>query len=267
MENLNEIESTLFVPLLGRIFASENYPNLFEDKKSLSIKDKLPKDLCSNEQTEYTLLAGATRSVNMDRIIRKFIHRHENGVIVNIGCGLDTAFFRNNNCKNKWYEVDLKEVIEYRNQFFEETTLDKYIVADVFDIGWIKKIREENPQSPILIVASGFFYFFEYDKVVELFTQLKNYGDIEIVFDTVSKSGSKRMHHYMKKVGHEKLPTYFYVDDGEKFAESMQMKLLLEEPYYRYIYKNKFKLITKITMNISDKFGMVKMIQLKLNYW
>ena len=42
------------------------------------------------------------------------------------------------------------------------------------------------------------------------------------------------------------------------------VKVIAEEPYYRYIPKNGLKLSTKVSMAVSDRFCMVKMVQLKL---
>ena len=40
MEKLGTIESTLFVPMLGRIYASENFPKILYDEKALELKEK-----------------------------------------------------------------------------------------------------------------------------------------------------------------------------------------------------------------------------------
>ena len=65
-------------------------------------------------QNQYTLLASASRSANMDRIIRSFLERRPDGVIVQLGCGLETTYHRCDNGKTHWYAVDLPHVIEYR---------------------------------------------------------------------------------------------------------------------------------------------------------
>ena len=44
----------------------------------------------------------------------------------------------------------------------------------------------------------------------------------------------------------------------------VMVKVIAEEPYYRYIPKNGLKLSTKVSMAVSDQFKMVKMIHLKL---
>ena len=77
MERLGTVESTLFVPMLGRIYTSENFPNILYDEKALELKEKLPKEVTDdNTQNQYTYLASASRSVNMDRYIKNFLKRH-----------------------------------------------------------------------------------------------------------------------------------------------------------------------------------------------
>ena len=102
MERLGTVESTLFVPMLGRIYTSENFPNILYDEKALELKEKLPKEVTDdNTQNQYTYLASASRSVNMDRYIKNFLKRQPEGVIVQLGCGLETAFNRNDNGRTK----------------------------------------------------------------------------------------------------------------------------------------------------------------------
>ena len=45
MPEFNAVENTLFIPMLGRIYASEYFQNILHDEKALSLKDALPKSL------------------------------------------------------------------------------------------------------------------------------------------------------------------------------------------------------------------------------
>lgn len=266
MPEFNTIEDTLFVPMLGRIYASRYFSNVLYDSKALELEKKLPPHIKGkNTQTQYTLLAGAVRSANMDRYIRRFIKRHSGAIVVEIGCGLETAFYRNDDGKAIWYEVDLPNVIEYRESLLGTNERDQSISADAFGEEWIKQIRSEHPDAPMLVTGSGLFYYFEKKKILELFRNLKKYGNVEIVFDTVNHSGMKQMGRYMKQVGHEEASMYFYVDDGEALANEIDAVLLKEEAYYAHTDKRGMKLVTYLTMKISDCFKMVKMIHLKLN--
>ena len=98
MQTLGVVEDTLFVPMLGRIYASEHCPQILYDKKALELKNRLPLDLIEqNMQNQYTILASASRSANMDRIIQAFLERRPDGVIVQQGCGLETTYQRCDN--------------------------------------------------------------------------------------------------------------------------------------------------------------------------
>ncbi len=266
MSDFNEIEDTLFVPMLGRIYASEKFPHILNDLYAIGLKGKLPKDILKKDkQSQYTLLAGAIRSKNMDRYIRDFLNRNKNGVIVELGAGLETAFYRNDNGRTIWYEVDLPNVIKYRKEILKENKRDCCIVSDAFSEEWIKTIREKHQSEPILVTASGLFYFFKEEDVLKLFKMLKKYGNIEVVFDTINSAGMKRMGRYMKQVGHEDVTMYFYVDDAKEVADKVEATVLCEEPYYAHVNKKGFSLVTKVTMIVSDKYKMVKMVHLKLN--
>lgn len=267
-KELGVIEDTLFVPMLGRIYASENCREILYDKKAIELKEKLPESVVQNDkQTQYTYLASASRSANVDRYIRAFLERKPDGVIVQIGCGLETTFYRCDNGHTKWYGIDLANVIEYRNSLLPEQEREKYIACDVFKDDWLMQIRKENPDAPLFIIASGLFYYFEEEAVIRLVRMIQGNGDIELLFDTVNKSGMKMMQKkHMKTVGHEDAAMFFYVDSAEELVDKIggNAKVLTEEKYYSHIKKSGLQFITKVSMAVSDCFNMVKMIHLSL---
>ncbi len=266
MSKLGVVEDTLFVPMLGRIYASEHCPQVLYDEKTLELKKKLPSGLLGKSgQSQYTLLASAARSANMDRFIRAFLERRPDGVIVQLGCGLETAYSRCDNGHTRWYAVDLPHVVEYRRELLPEPERETYLAGDAFAGDWIKQIRADVPDAPILVTAGGLFHYFEENKVVELLRMLTGVGEIEIVFDTVSKSGMAMMRKkYMKQVGHGDAQMFFYVDSASELAGKIGsgVRVLAEEPYYRRIPRTGLKLSTKVSMAVSDRFGMVKMVHL-----
>ena len=266
MSKLGVVEDTLFVPMLGRIYASEYCPQILYDPKALELKKKLPSSLPEQDgQSQYTLLASAVRSANMDRYIRTFLERRPDGVIVQLGCGLETAYYRCDNGRSRWYAVDLPHVVEYRRGLLPEPGGGTYLAGDAFAEDWIRQIRTDAPDAPILVTAGGLFHYFEESKVVGLLRMLTGFGGIEIVFDTVSKSGMAMMRRkYLKQVGHADARMFFYVDSAEALAAQLGggTRVLAEEPYYRHISRDGLKLSTRVSMDLSDRFRMVKMIRL-----
>ncbi|ACV23399.1 O-Methyltransferase involved in polyketide biosynthesis [Slackia heliotrinireducens] len=266
MAELNTVSETLFVPLAGRIQISQQKPNILHDAKALELKSRVPAELLNKgKQSQYTLVASASRAANLDRYIQTFRLRHPDGVIAQIGCGLETAFYRNDDGYAVFYEIDLPEVIEFRREVLGETERDRCIPGSAFELGWIKQIRQDFPTAPVLVVAGGLFYYFEKEAVVTLLRQLKNFGPIETVFDTVNSTGMKFMDGYMKQLGHEDAKMFFYVDNAAELGNELDGVLSAdEEPYYRSIPRKGLGLDTKFRMVFSDRFNMVKMVHLKL---
>lgn len=48
VHELGVVEDTLYVPMLGRIYASEHCWNILYDKKALELKDRLPAGIVEN---------------------------------------------------------------------------------------------------------------------------------------------------------------------------------------------------------------------------
>ena len=268
MSKLGVVEDTMFVPMLGRIYASEHCPQILYDKKAMGLKNKLPSELVEqNMQNQYTLLASASRSANMDRFIRSFLERRPDGVIVQLGCGLETTYYRCDHERTRWYAVDLPHVIEYRRELLPESERETYLGVDAFSEDWIWQVRTEFPNAPILVTAGGLFHYFEENEVVALLRMIKQFGNMEVVFDTVNKKGMAMMQKkYMKQVGHADAQMFFYVDSAKELAAKIggNAKVIEEEPYYRHIPKYGLNLSTRLSMAVSDWLCMVKMIQLKL---
>lgn len=268
MSGFGVVEDTLFVPMAGRIYAGEHCPGILYDEKALALKEKLSGQMPAwKGQSQYTLLASASRAANMDRFVRKFLNRKPDGVIVQLGCGLETAYYRCDNGRTCWYAVDLPNVMEYRNRMIPEPEREKYLPGDAFSEEWIREARAREPDAPILITAGGLFYYFEKSRILGLLRKLTGYGDIEVVFDAVNRSGMMMMRKkYMKQVGHADARMFFYVDSAEKLATQIgnDARVLAEEAYYQYISRTGLKPVTKISMAVSDRFEMVKMVHLKL---
>lgn len=264
---LGNIEETLFVPLRGRIYATKNCNYILNDKKTLEIASRIPEKFLSFEgENEYTLLSSAIRSRNMDKCIQDFINRYPHGSIINVGCGLETLFHRNDNNKTLFYELDLENVIYLRKKVIGNNERDICLAYSMFDYNWINRVLKTS-KGPFLVVSSGVFYYFKEEEVIDFLKHLRGLGEVEVVFDAVSKFGIKRSNKYLKKLGKNDAIMYFYVDNVEDFVKKIgsDVEIIETRDYFKNIKdKSQFKLVTKSKMIISDKFHMVKHVHLKI---
>lgn len=130
-------------------------------------------------------LGCVVRGNYFDERVKLFIGEHEHPVVVNVGCGLDTRFQRIENRGNAmFYELDLPEVMDIRQQLIPEPSGDYYISGSILNTDWMDKLKQQHPDGEFIFVIEGVLMYF-YEK--QVWTILKNIADRfpggEIAFD------------------------------------------------------------------------------------
>ena len=112
------VADTLYIPLTARIYVSKRFPEYFYDPKSLELESAIPGESIQAGSNEYTMIASAARYHNLDEMARTYIAAHSSCSIVNVGCGLETMFWRvgPDAPDARFYEMDLSEVIDVRHR-------------------------------------------------------------------------------------------------------------------------------------------------------
>ncbi|MDO5695238.1 MAG: class I SAM-dependent methyltransferase [Eubacteriales bacterium] len=267
MTTLSTVSKTLFIPMWGRIYAAEHFPHILYDEKALSIRHHIPATVREERQSQYACLASAVRSANMDRFIAEFMTMHGDAVVVEIGCGLETTFWRCREKAFRWYCVDLPDVMTYRATILPAEQGLYYMSASMFDEERMRAMKNEVGDRPVLFVVAGVFHYFDREKIINL---LKTWQSIfpgcRVLFDTLNKKGVRGVKRYMKRAGHKEAVIYFYVDDAKDLVAEIggSAALLSEGDFYEGISRAGMRLMTRLSMNLSDRMHMVKMIQLKL---
>lgn len=270
MPELNTVESTLFIPLLGRIYATEHCPKVLDDQKAVALKTLLPVGLVERDMqrhSQYTLLASAVRSANMDQIVSNFLERNPNGVVVQLGCGLETAFYRSDSEQASWYAVDLPEVIDYRKKLLPEPDREHYIPGDAFDGAWLAQVETDHPNDPLLVTAGGLFHYFKEQQVIDLMRMLQKRSSIELAFDAVNRRGMAALKRkYLKQMGHGEATMSFYVNSADDLAQKLggSARVLSEDKYFGKVDRSGLTASTRMSMTLSDCLNMVKIVRLEL---
>mgnify|MGYP001033520550 CR=1 FL=1 len=88
----------------------------FYDAKAVELVNKIDYDFSSAEEDSTMSNGVIARTLVFDELVEDFIDRNPDCTIVNIACGLDTRFYRMDNGKLRWYNLDLPETIAVRDQ-------------------------------------------------------------------------------------------------------------------------------------------------------
>lgn len=258
MSRFEGVADTLYIPLTARIYVSEHFPEYFRDDMAVSLKSEIPYEEIASKSSEYFQMAGACRFYNTDQMIKAFIARHEKCNVVNIGCGLETAYFRikPDPEKSVFYEMDLPEVIETRRKVFGSSENEILIPGDMFDFTWTENIDRNLPS---LVTVIGVFQYFEEEKVIGFLKQLKKtFPDVEVIFDAMTKKALRYANDYIRKTGNKDAELHFSADSGQSIAEQCGMKLAEERAFYgaaRKQLRKKLRLYTRIAMKVVDESG------------
>ena len=138
------VADTLYIPLTARIYVSKRFPEYFFDPKSLELEPAIPGDSIQKGSNEYTMIASCARYHNLDQMANAYAAAHPVCNIVNVGCGLETMFWRigPDTPSARFYEMDLPEVIEVRRRILGASERDELIAGDAFDLDGIRAAVE-----------------------------------------------------------------------------------------------------------------------------
>lgn len=184
--SLEGVSETSLVALWARAVEMEQFNPIVKDDKAVEIMGKIDYDFAKLDEEWATQVSVVVRTELLDKATSMFINKNPCAVIVNIGCGLDTRYYRLNNPDIYWYDIDLPEVIDIRRRFFEESDHYFMISKSVFDYSWINLIPKDKP---VLIIAEGIFMYFTEDEVKELLNKFVNmFPNAEMLIETIPYS-------------------------------------------------------------------------------
>lgn len=261
---MDGVPDTLYIPLEARIYSTEVFPEYFKDPVSLRFRHDVPREIVDNS-SEYSILASVARYYNTDMMGRDFVRRNGKSSIVHLGAGLETAYCRLSSLNAHFYDMDLPEVIEHRRRMLPEQGNETVIAGDMFDMGWADTIPNNLP---VMILALGVFQYFREEEILDLIRKMKDrFPGAELVFDATNTKGLGYANRYVKKTGNQSAAMHFAVDDPKVFAERSGTELLECRPFFtdaRKMLWRKTGLVTRVSMAFADRFGMVKILRLKL---
>ena len=150
--DLNGTAETMLQSFYARAKYSKSKGNKFYDAKAVELVDKIDYDF-SSAHNDSTMSNGViARTIVFDELVKNFIEKNPECTVVNIACGLDTRFYRMDNGKLTWYNLDLPETIKVRNQIYNESGRVSTVGVSVLDPQWAKEIKTKEK---ILFIIEG----------------------------------------------------------------------------------------------------------------
>lgn len=264
--NLGNVQKTLLLPLWGRAVETNKENPVYTDNLAAEIINKIPYDFktLSKNISEITRMSWIARNIYFEEKLKNFITACPEAVIINAGCGLDTLFFKADNGKITWYDLDFPDVIELKREYISEQDRYVMIAGSVLDTSWHSKIKN---QEHVMIVFAGVLYYFSEDEIKNLFTGIqKTFPSAEIIFDYCSAMGMKTANKaVIKRSGMEKSAYLKWglndIRQLEKWDDSIQ---ILHYTTMFKEYMKKLPAIKRIALSILDLFKIMSLAHVRI---
>ena len=261
---LGGVPETLLYPLWGRAKESEKAKPYLLDPKASEIVRQMDYDFARVDKVyfEFGQMWDIILHKYLDDAIKKFTADHPKATVVNIGAGLDTAFYRVDNGSIRWYDLDLPEVINLRRKLIPETDRSKCIAKSVFDLSWLDDIGPT--QDGLFLFARAVFMWLEQPDLKRLFSALATrYPDAEMIFDSYKVFVTWLSDLVNRRIG---LPgPKWATSGGKQIAKwSNHIEVIDEWPLFSRVPKDtSWKRQTIMLMNLCDWFRQMKVVHLQ----
>ncbi|MEL6439889.1 MAG: class I SAM-dependent methyltransferase [Cyanobacteria bacterium J06621_8] len=165
-----------------------------------------------------------------DRITEKHLKAHPDGVVIELGAGLSTRYYRVGQSSRCWFDLDLPEVTNLRRQLDTESDNHRFLSYSALDFNWMDELPEVNPES-LLIIAEGLLMYFEPAEVKNFINLLhERFPGATFFFDVVGISPKSKGAKQLSSLG---APLKWFIKNEQDITalglSLVQVKSLIQE--------------------------------------
>ncbi len=171
---LGDVETTALIPVAIKANETLRKNSRVRDEIAVEIVKALGID--TKPFDKFMSHEGViARTVMLDRMVKDFIAKNPNAVIVNIGAGFDNRFSRVDNGSIAWFDLDLPDSIEARKKVFAERERVTMISGSCLNEDWCKMVEAQVQRNggPVLFLAEGLFMYFSLEEIGRFLSILK----------------------------------------------------------------------------------------------
>ncbi len=222
MDILSTVSETALITLKARVAETEKDKPLIRDVMGVEclkrIRALLPIET-RNRILDGKLPSTLTRYIahrarKYDAYAKSFIEENPAGMVVSLGCGFDTRYWRVSEKGWKYVEVDLPAVIQAKKKILADSVEYTMIEGSVLEETWLEKILS-NQKENILFLAEGLFMYLPEKKVLRTFNRLsESFSKSHIVFEVVNQKYTKGI---WKRAVESKMKRYLGTKAGSSY--------------------------------------------------
>ena len=173
MNQLTEVSETALITLRSRAIESQKAKPLLPDPMGNElfqrISEALPADLRKRilERKLSPVLTShiALRARKYDTLCRQFLEENPDGLVVSLGAGFDTRYWRLGGKDLNYLELDLPAVVRTKKSLLGDRISYPLLDDSVLDEEWIQKVSKIQ-SARVLFLAEGLFMYLPGQEVI-----------------------------------------------------------------------------------------------------
>jgi O-methyltransferase involved in polyketide biosynthesis len=198
--DLSQVSRTAILLLICRAVQAERNKFAFNDPMAVLCLERLM-SMASEEDKRWFIrkkrmyegihrrdaIAGVLRGKAFDNAVNRFIAANPKCTVINLACGFDTRFWRIENEKCTYIEIDLPGVIKLKKEILKDHLGYEVIESSVLDTSWIDQVTV-NGNTGFLLLAEGLFMWLPQKDAIGLIKEIgAKFLRSQLVLDMVSE--------------------------------------------------------------------------------
>jgi O-methyltransferase involved in polyketide biosynthesis len=174
-EYARALDSRWSRPILGDTLADEVVRNIDYDFTGLGVQTSV---VCQT----------ALRAKMLDDRVRVFVQKHSDAVVVDLGAGLDSGFYRVSPPPSvDWYSVDLPGIMALREAVLPVNAHSHSVPVSLTEKHWPESIPADRPT---ILIADGLFAFLPETVIADIFRRItEHFPSGELAFNDYGRIG------------------------------------------------------------------------------
>lgn len=263
------VQETLMMPLYGRVYCEEHFPNTFPNKAAKELAANVDYDFNKVKSSELNMVTWGLRARMLQDAAKDYLMKRPKATIINLGCGLDLSFSEIDNGTCRFINMDLPDVIEARERIVSCKEREMNFAGDLMDLTWMERIQAEpygvNVNDGVFIICGGVLMYFSTEQMKRFFLAIaKAFPGGGICFDGENQRGLEKSNKIVRKTGNGSEIQFPIENSRELFSSWGEcFQNVRERPFPVYVRKSReVPLKWKIILSLGMRLGMVKLIDI-----
>lgn len=182
---LNGTAETMLQSFYARAQYSKSKNHKIYDAKAVELVEMIDYDFSLAGKDSAMSNGVIARTIVFDELVKEFIDKYPDCTVVNIACGLDTRFYRMDNGRITWYNLDLPETIAVRDQIYKESGRVSTIGISATDPAWAELIKVRGK---MLFIIEGLSMYLTADENAKMLSIIHdNFDNATVLMECLAK--------------------------------------------------------------------------------